>query len=158
MADANPNVTAFPARCSKERFGPAETLRNIHFHVAISGTTIEQLLTPAYWQRVAVDVRPLDRIEITTDDGAYFAELIVLDASPTDGLRLAPLRGIELHGQVGPTGSIPRNTAGLHVQYRGPHLRWCVIRQDGELLKDRFETERAAHQWLANHCKNKAAP
>jgi hypothetical protein len=42
-----------PKQATPERFAPAEAQRRIHSHVAMAGTSIDDLLTPAYWARIA---------------------------------------------------------------------------------------------------------
>jgi len=143
-------VTNFPRRASPDRLGEAQHSRRVFWFTATAGTTIDDLLTPPYWSRVASRFKPLDRIEVVDDEQTYFAEFIVLSAD-SDGLRLAPLRGVELQG-TGARDAIPRNKAAVQASYRGVHLKWCAVR--GEVvLRDKFESERACLQWIASQQK-----
>lgn len=150
MAEAAAEPIAnFPKLASEDRHQQAASVRRLHWYTAPSGISIDDLLTPDYWQRIATKFQPLDRIEIVDDDHTFFAELIVLDT--LGGLRLQPLRGVDLQ-EPGPRDAMPRDKTGLRAIYRGSHLRWCAFR--GEvLLKDRFESERDCLQWIAGHAK-----
>jgi hypothetical protein len=146
MAEVTPLKRAIAAR-----FSLAETMRRVFHHTAPAGTTIEDLLTPGYWSAIAKQVQALDRIEVIDDECGFYAELIVLSVDPVLGLRLRPLRGVELNGDVGPRGASPRNTAGVRAIYRGPHLRWCAVRGDDEVLRDKFRSEAECGRWIASH-------
>src|SRR5688500_2936557 len=124
MADAAETITNFPKLASEDRHQQAASVRRIHWFTAPSGTSIDDLMTPDYWQRIASKFQPLDRIEIVDDDHTYFAELIVLDTS--SGLRLMPLRGVDLQG-VGARDAMPRDRTGVRAIHKGPHLRWCAF-------------------------------
>jgi hypothetical protein len=146
--DTAENVTQLPKRAALDRHQhDAEHVRRVHWYTAASGTTIDELMDPAYWERIAKYFSPLDRIEIIDDDRSFFAELLVLDTA--GGLTLKPLRGVELHG-TGARDAIPRHKSGVHAIYKGPHLRWCAFRND-VLLRDKFPTEAACLQWIAGN-------
>lgn len=152
MTDAAETITNIPRRASEDRHQQAEYVRRLHWYTAPSGITIDDLLTPDYWSRIAPKFQPLDRIEIVNDDRTFFAELIVLDT--LGGLRLMPLRGVDLQaaGGVGASNAMPRNKTGLQAIFKGSYLKWCACRGD-VLLKDRFETEQSCLQWIASHAK-----
>lgn len=143
-------ITNFPRRASMERLGESEHSRRVFWFTAPAGTTIDDLMTPAYWSRVASRLKPLDRVEVCDDEMTYFAEFIVL-AADSDGLRLAPLRGVDLQG-TGARDGMPRAKVGVQATYKGAFLKWCAYRGD-VLLKDKFETERACLQWISANQK-----
>ena len=107
-------------------------------------------MTPGYWSAVARNVHALDRIEVVDDECSFFAELIVIAADPMLGLRLKPLRGVELNGDVGPRGASTRNTSGVRAVYKGPHLKWCAMRGD-DVLHEKAASEAACNRWIASY-------
>ena len=150
MSKATDSIREFPRRATAERHQLAEHVRRVHWYTAPTGVTIDDLMTPSYWEILARNFHPLDRIEIVDDAGTYFAELMVLDTS--GGLRLTPLRGVDLrHEQLGARDSVPHNATGVQAVYRGPYLRWCAMRGD-VALKEKM-TEQECRQWIAGHAK-----
>lgn len=149
MTDAAETIANFPRIASEDRHEQAESVRRLHWYTAPAGTTIDDLMRLEYWERIARRFSPLDRIEIVDDDRTFFAELIVLDT--LGGLHLMPLRGVDLQN-TGPRDAIPRNKTGVQAVYRGTFLKWVAVRGD-VVLRDRFETEASALQWIAGHAK-----
>ena len=140
-------MSAVINRAEPDRFDLAEQHRRVFFHTAQSGVSVEELGQEEYWSKVAMRVQPLDRIEVVNDDGDFFCELIVLSTG-AEGLRLAPLRGVELHRAVGARGTAQRTD--IRAIYKGPHLKWCAVRGD-EVLHEGSKTEAACLTWISAH-------
>lgn len=152
MADAaESNIFTIQRRASPERLTVASAIRgDVLFHPAEAGTTIADLSNPPYWSRVASRLKPLMRVECVDDEMTYFCELIVLSVAP-DGVRMAPLRGVELQG-AGSRDPLPRNTVGVQAVYLGPYLQWCAVK-GAVVLKDKFPSEADCRRWIAGHLK-----
>lgn len=98
-----------------------------------TGATLEEALKADYWAHVAEKLRQHDTIRLIPEDGSYFAEALVL-AAGRGFAKLKLLRHVALEEEPGET--VPE---GLEVKWRGPHLRWSVIRRsDSTILKDRL--------------------
>lgn len=151
MTESAAETINFQRRADPERLTTAEAMRgDILFHSAAAGTTIDDLLSPPYWSKVASRMKPLFRIECVDDEMTFFAEFLVLSVGP-DGVRLAPLRGVELQG-AGARDAMPRNTTGVQAVYRGPYLQWCAVRGD-VVLRDKFASEAECRRWIVGHMK-----
>lgn len=97
---------------------------------------LDDALKPSFWAHLGDRLRQHDTIRLIPDDGAYFAELLVLSAgrgfANVKLLRHIPLNEDELSEMVVPDE--------LEVKYRGPHCRWSVIRKsDGHVLKEQLQ-------------------
>jgi len=100
-------------------------------------------------------LRRYDRIEVVSDDDAFFAELLVLEAGD-GGVRVMPMRGAPLEVRAGAPGEALRREATQRVEYKGAHLKWCVY--DGEKqLRSGFESEGQALLYLNEYLKTQRA-
>jgi hypothetical protein len=128
------------------RFALAQHKRNIYFITPADGTTLEEVLDPLYWSHVAARLRPTDRVEVHAEDGSFFAELFVREAGRQHA-RLVPLRVIEFE-QL----KQEPDRGGFAVQWKGPHLRWCVVRlADNQIVKGECGAKDEAMLWLASN-------
>jgi hypothetical protein len=113
----------------EQRFKSAEYERNIWVANAEHGTNIAEVLQPSYWAHVADKLRPYDRIEVRVDgaSGCSNCSCCRLTAA---GLRCASCTAMTWR----PVEEVP--TAIKHkVEWKGPQLKWCVIRQsDNEII------------------------
>lgn len=117
------------------------------------GTTIEDLLVPAYWANVARNLQPRTTIEVHWDDASQFAELYVLDAgrnwASVDVLRHKK----ELKRPV-----LAHLAEQYEISFNGPVDRYRIQRlSDRAVIKAGFATEAAAHQYLAEYKRKMAA-
>lgn len=132
----------------------AEHRRQIWHIVPEHGTAFADLLSPAFWSHVSRQMKPADRIEVSAEDGSYFAELIVIDAG-MQFAKVAVLREVKLE-TVEPAA--PAVLDGHKVEWAGPHSKFRVLRTvDRKVLKDGFATRADAHAWLAGYSKSLAA-
>ena len=128
------------------RFALAEHKRNVYFITPADGTTLEEVLDPLYWSHVASRFRPTDRVEVHAEDGSFFAELTVREAGRQHAT-LVPLRVVEFEKL-----KQEPDRAGFAVQWKGPHLRWCVVRlADDQIVKGECGARDEAMQWLASN-------
>lgn len=138
----------FPKSAMRERLYAPGHVRQHHDYIATAGTTVDDVMKPTYWLKLASELHTYDTITVIEEAGAWFGELLVLSAGQT-GVQVGPLRGIDLSGHaVGANGSAVRNYTGATVKYRGPHLRWCVMDKDGDPLHEKAKTESEAYGWL----------
>lgn len=135
----------------QHRFPLAETARNIFQATVEPDISREDLLEPEFWKHVSKSLRPYSRIEVVTDDGRFFAELLVLNAGD-NWASVQELRYIEL----GLTDAIKQASAmdKFEVNWKGPHRKFAVSRKsDNEVIKDRMETKEEAFRFLSEHVK-----
>lgn len=116
-----------------------------------AGTTVEDVLEPAYWANIAEQLQPATRIEVMPMDGAYFAELIVLSASRTAAV-VAPLRIVHLTAASDAAveqGEDPEYS----VKFRGPR-KFCVMRNaDNQPVIEDIDTKEQAYRELSDYVK-----
>lgn len=134
----------------------AEHRRQIWHIVPEHGTALTDLLNPAYWSHISRQMKPTDRIEVSAEDGSYFAELIVIDAG-LQFAKVAVLREVKLETTESPEASAAI-MKGHKVEWSGPHTKFRVLREsDRKVLKDGFGNRSDANAWLAGHAKAMAA-
>ena len=144
-----------PARKVREldanRMQECEFKRTIWVVTAHEHTIPEDLLVPEYWAHVAEKLRPFSRIEARADDGSWYAEYIVLEASR----RWARLHMLSSHNLTTSDVSLSQaKFAEYLVQHRGPERQWSVIRRsDSEMLHEGEQTESGAYRWLSERIR-----
>lgn len=116
------------------------------------GTTLEDIKDSAFWAHVAPRLKPYDQITVRTDDGLWWAELLVLVVGRTFAkvkvLQHVPLSTTDVDM------SVADKIEGYEVKYRGPLCEWSVLRtKDGQLLSEKHKTKGHAQAWLNEHLK-----
>lgn len=117
----------------------------VHDAIASSMAQPDDLLDPSYWAHVAAKLNPWDIVRIRSEDGAWYAQVLVLDAQRT-GARVKFLAGpIDLKDQIG----LPAEAlAQFKVLHRGPR-GWSVVREsDKSVLVENKATRGEADEWL----------
>lgn len=134
------------------RLKEAEYERKVYVVNAEHGTTINDVLEPAYWAHVAPKLRPYTRLEVRIDSGEWMLELLVLSCDRT-WAKVAVLHRYELA-----PGDEDMPPASKHkVEFKGPHWKWCVIRvADGGVIFKGLEKEQAFAE-LERHERTMAA-
>lgn len=127
----------------------AEYERNVHVAYPEHGTPFEALLDPGYWAHVSATMKIGDKIEVTPDDMSYSAELRVLDVG-TLFAKVGVYHKVDWD-DVEVTGDLPAKS-GLEIKFRGPHLRWCVLR-GADALKERCMSRGDAEVWCKEYLK-----
>lgn len=139
---------------SASRFQAAEAARNAWVITVEQGLTRAQITHPDFFAQIGAKLRPYDRVEVRCDDGTFFVELLVLEASRTYA-RVHVLKWDDLTtkdvAQSQPTGDALKL---YRVEHKGPHLGWCVIRNaDGDVIRPQEKTKRAAEAWLDDYVR-----
>ena len=130
----------------------AENERAVHVITAFDDTEPEDLLDPSYWAHVTSKFTPWDHIEARANDGAWWAEYIVLSVDRAFA-RVAMLRKVNL---TTPDVALSQATGpqAHEVKFRGPHSKWSVIRNsDKQVLFEGGALREDAEGWLRNHLK-----
>lgn len=130
------------------QFKGAEFARLVWSARPEAGTTIEQLMQPAYWASVAEQLKPGARIEVMPEDGAYFAEFIVRSCTRVSAV-VYPLRVVQFEFAE-QTETDPE----YFVKWRGPSKKWCVMRKSDNVpvIEDQ-ETQELAYRELNDYLK-----
>ena len=145
---------------SADRYALAEHKQRTHFVTVEHGITRAQIMHPDFWGQIARQLRPYDEIKVTCDDGTYYAMLVVLSADRTFArvhcLIWENLTTKDMAQSQGETQSPEVDTIdpakNYEVKNRGPHLKWCVIRNgDGAPIREKEPTKVAAELWLREY-------
>ena len=137
-----------PGMAVPNRVQMAEHGRNIHLYTAPSGAIPDDMLAPEYWGLVAKNFAPYDHVEVRCDDGTFWGEYLVL-ASDRTWAKLHPLRVVDL-----PNAKVEEVDPRFKIEWKGPHLKFCVIRLDDSSTVHEGEQERsAAALWLQNYLR-----
>ncbi len=124
----------------------AESARNVWVVNAEAGTTLQDVLQPAFWAHCASTLRPYDHIEVRLETGEWVAELMVL----SQGLTWAKVHVMH-HYDLAMSQEAPPESQKHQIKWRGPHLKWSVIRiADSSVLQEGMEKEQA-QDWLRNY-------
>ncbi len=130
----------------QNRVQAAEHGRNVWLVTAESSEHPEDFLEPEFYAHVAKDFRPMDHIEVRTDDGQYWAELLILSADRT-WAKVHLLREVKLAAVE--QASDDKSYA---IRYRGNHLKWSVIRlSDNSPLREGELDKASAIAWLETY-------
>ncbi len=133
-----------------DRFGEAEFKRHDFVVDAEIGTTVEQLMDPAFWSHVSQQMDPFDHIEVRSEDGAWIVYLVVLFAE-RNYARVAVDRIIRIEQNT----EAPAASLKHRVEWKGPHYKFAVIRiSDAQMLEKGFKTKFEAETWMRNHEKS----
>jgi hypothetical protein len=127
---------------------------NQHGAVLPSDVSLEAALDPAFWQLVAGInpnlVRPNDIIELRWDDQHAFARLYVRSVDGVANVKSRVACSVLEHVEFGPIERV-RDAVTHRVEYRGAHLKNCVVRdKDNEVVSAEHETPEAAMAALRN--------
>lgn len=118
------------------------------------GTTLEDMLDPSYWAHSARNLKSRDKIIVWEESGAFYAELLVIDAG-ANWAKVEQLEYKELHDRA---DSRAVHIDNHEVKWNGPHDKWVVIRDsDRAKLVSKQPTRKAAMTWLEDHVRSMAA-
>lgn len=124
------------------------------------GTQLKTILAPNYWMHVAAKLKPKTRIEVTTDDNAFFAELYVVACDRTWAkvvvLRMVDFRGEkkaqEPEKEVNGITIDEFNTELHYVDYVNGQSKGRVILREGKVVvKEGFGSKKEAADWMRQH-------
>jgi hypothetical protein len=128
------------------RLKDASFTRNV-FAICVEPTvSIGDVIKPDFWSHVAAKLHPSDRVEVTTEDGKWFAELYVVACDKT----WAQVTLLRKHDLVKEKKE-PTNPEFKHV-WRGANHKHSILRvSDDTVLKDGFDTKQLAVDYLNKH-------
>lgn len=132
------------------RFHEAEHVNRVWSITVDSNTSLAEVLKPAFLANVAHQLRPYDHLQVSVDTGEWYAELLVVSCGRV-WAKLVPLVNLDL------TSKDADQLEGeafekFIVQYRGPHLKFCIVRrEDKEPIKEMIQTKAEANAWLESY-------
>lgn len=110
------------------------------------GVSPDDLVTPEFWTHVAGQLRQGHRIEVSAIDGTWWGMLYVRHASKGEA-RVQFLQRVDL----GDVEALPSAESPFEAKWRGPQVRWSVIRKsDGEVIKEHLPEKADALRYIAN--------
>lgn len=142
-------VNPAPARravvVDPQRMQTAEYVRRDWVCTAEEATTVNDILDPSYWCHVAGQLTAYDRIEVRIDTGEFLLELLVKQCG-RNWAQVALLHHHDLVGKV-QTGAAAGDE--FDVLWKGPLLKWCVIRKsDKQALEQKMASKEAGLAWV----------
>lgn len=137
-----------------QRIGLSEERRQEWVVDAEEGTTIEDIMDPAYWAHMASQFQMFDHIEVRLETGEWIAELIVL----TPGRNYARVFLKAKHDLAGESRDIPASAITHKVEFKGPQRKHVVIRiADGAVIQEGIPSKTEANAWLSAYLKTTQA-
>ena len=131
-----------------QRIGLAEQKRQDWIVDAEEGTTIEDVLNPAYWAHCAAQMSVFDNIFVRLETGEWMVHLIVLQT----GRNYLRAHLAHQYDFTNADTSTPANAITHVVEWKGPVKKHVVIRKaDGAVIQDGFSGKNEAQQWLTNY-------
>lgn len=125
------------------RFGLAEDRRRDFVVTAEDGTNIADVLNPGFWAHTATEMEDYSRVEVRIDTGEWLLELLVIE----HGRNWARVKLLQKYDLVKAETSAEKPSLQHRVEYKGPHLKHCVVRNSDEaIILDSISTKVEAHQ------------
>jgi hypothetical protein len=132
----------------QNRLLQAEFTRTVWTATPEPGTTLDEMVVPEYWAHVAKSIKAGDRIEVTSSDKEWFAELFVRSVAAND-VRIYVLRSVNFSEKPAPAAEAADN--GLDIKHRGA-AGWSVVRRsDKQVLFERGATKADAEDFVKFH-------
>lgn len=133
------------------KFQGAEFSRRTHVARPDFGLTLSQVMDAAYWCNVASKLRAGDIVELQPEGLTYWAQLIVVDASPVHA-NVKLLHFVDLVNEEPKPEQAEivgeKDLGKFKVERTGRWFR--VIRNgDGEVMKSGFPNMKAAETWAS---------
>ena len=108
----------------------------------------DDLLDPAYWAHVAVQLQPGNILEVRTDNGSHYGRFYVTECSRNHA-KLFELEWVKIEKDA---TEIPDDV--YVYAWKGPTLKHCIIRKsDGAIIHEQMPSKADAMQWIANERK-----
>lgn len=140
-----------------DQFADAENVRREKVVRPELGTTLAEMMVPAYWDNVAKRLSPGDKVEIWSRDGKWMAELRVIAVEP-HAVRMQEAWTMLIRSNKA-AASKAEAPDGYKITNRG--VRGFVVeRIDGTdvvALQDKLKTHDDALAWLSAHLAKLAA-
>ena len=126
-------------------FAVADHARGLYRVNATAGTTVEQILSPAYWSHVAKTLRVFDLVEVLAEDGAFFLLLLVRDVQEI-AATVSLLQRVDLDAV-----DTKANPEDFRYEYTDA-LKWSVHRKVGNYrVGKNFKSESDARKWASEN-------
>jgi len=124
-------------------------------HIASIEDSIEDVMKPDYFGHVARSLGVGDRVEVLSEDGSWYAELIVRAVGSVEVI-MGQINHVVLSKQD--AAELTAKDSPYEIKWRGPNALFSVVRvSDGEVVRDKLPSKDAASLWLKNHEKAVAA-
>jgi hypothetical protein len=129
----------------QNRIKQADFIRTVWSAQPEPGTTLDEMLLPEYWANVAKTLKKGDRIDVTSADGEWLAELLVR-ASADNSVTVSVLQKY-----VFSTPEAPVVDDAFDIKHRGG-AKWSVLRKsDKRVMVENLETRNEAESWVAKN-------
>jgi hypothetical protein len=124
------------------RFKPADQVRNLWRATMEAGRDYKSVFEPTFFAHNAKFLKAGDEIVVVNDEQTYRALLYVRDAG-TNWARV-----VEVGFKPFEPMEAVANVDGFHIEFKGPHLKYCVYRQrDKAQLSTGHATRVDAQTW-----------
>ena len=135
------------------RFALAEHKNQDWVMTVEEGTSLDDVMKPEFMANIASQLRPYDRIRVRIDTGEWYAELLVVDCART-WVHTHKLFYVKFTKEEGDGKSSASPTDEYVVQFRGPHLKFSVLRKsDKSVLQEGMSSKAEANAWLENYLR-----
>lgn len=126
-----------------DRFGLVGQKQNMFVVDLPFGVTEEDFMDPGYWAHVADQMQPLDEIKVRAEDGSFVVYLLVAWCE-RNFAKVVFDRRVECTVSK----EAPVNSVKHRVEWKGPHMKFCVIRNSDSSVLREGETKDGAARWL----------
>lgn len=125
----------------------ADHYRNVWQITLDQSETLQSCLQPDFWQHIARRLRPLSEIIVYSHDYGWRATLLVRSATPLSArvvlLSFTDLDAAEAEGRkLAPD-------ATLTTTWKGPALKYCIVRKGDKAVVEQGFTKTEAEERLA---------
>lgn len=117
------------------------------------GTTVEEMKREEYWAMASHKFKVMDRIEVMSEDGSWWAEFVVRNVRQG-----AVNVGLLSHVEFGSEAVESVNMDDYSVVWRGPKRKWSIERKaDNQIMKEEFPDKMDAMAWIVGQKRALAA-
>lgn len=127
-------------KLSGGRFNQSDYLIGRYAARVPSGTTMDDVLHPEYWQNHLAQMKPGMEINVLSDDFALDCDLRVLTVTKTT----TKMRVLRHTGDVS-VAAKPGDVSAIEVNWGGPQHKWRFIHA-GEVIEKGFSSESEAKE------------
>jgi hypothetical protein len=140
------------AELFEHRMLVSEAVQLSYFVSVDQGVTREQVLHPDFWRHVAIKLQPYTRINVTTDDGEYYLELLVISCGRNWAV-VKELSHTKLQSDID-TSKLDESASMLQAKFMGGINKWCIINSNtDDVLKKGLQTKDEAISFIKEHAK-----
>lgn len=133
----------------------AEYKRSVYEVVLDPGASLDDAMQSGFWVHVARRLKTRDQIEVHAADGAWFARLLVRNATPIS-TQIGLLEKVEFEA-AGKKAAERETVEGFDIKFRGA-AKWGAIRlADKEPVITGLDSYEAVVAWLKNPPRQLAA-